>query len=451
MGELSDCLNYTQPPTDYALPFPEKFLIFDSFHASQPFINKILTNYPRLCDFHNDPPFFGPAVHILRLVAEGFNSSLVGIKSIRKDCNKILDRLPAIHQFKLGARLKNFFKIGMKEYPVVIQQPGASCNFIYCNRQYFEHENLSPFGIFRNSGEIYVWLCLLSSFILATYLIKWSISKDNSTPVMMAALSALISSGVSGETDALSHSWLFSLWTFVSLLFVNYYSGNLTSVVVSPAAEERMTNVIQLKERNYTLLVENPSVLRFLQHDVQLSLVGHNWSAESPPRIVESLLKSTIVAKNEETFPEMLATQEKVATVCNWMDSFRALSNAEKYIRDEKMERQKCYIGQELILRQNMFYVITPPESDKVARIFRRFVEAGFLDLWFRETQGIAVSKRVQGRRRIKSPTQIVEEPEEPKKLQLLEGKLPNVFLLWITCVLICLMGFIFENVWSQF
>lgn len=114
------------------------------------------------------------------------------------------------------------------------------------------------------------------------------------------------------------------------------------------------------------------------------------------------------------------------AKMVAWPVAIYDLNRANEYISNMKLAKRRCYIGEELVMKQNMLYVITPPYSQNLSRTMNA-KEAGFYSFWYKEIIGAGASSRVQGLVKMLSPTKILKE--KPKVLELADGKLRNVYV----------------------
>lgn len=433
---LSKC--FDQARSNLISSSTRRFIFFEYFHLDQIYIDRILRNFSKLRDFHNDPPYLGPLVQLVQFVASAINATILSSRSVKKGCNpEVIWHIPKFYS-AFGSQLIDAF-VGLNK-PLLIQVDSNFFNFNFCQRQGKDaSNNISPLEIFRSTAESKVWLCLGASLILTTYLVRLQVGKNNSS-VLLATLSALLSVGVTGDSRLLRRSWLITLWAGVSLIFVTFYSGSLTSVVMSPTKENRMSKLIHLVQNNYSLLMFNPTTTSILK-----GLTRQNTFQENA-KIVKNLLPSTRMERNEEDFfKAFVSKRSRFAFLGFWQDSILIVHRAEEYMTKNKIFRRRCYIGEELVLPQTRFIVITPSVSKRLSRILTVLLEAGYFFLWMDELSGIAVSTRVQGRSKMISPTKLFEEKEQPNALELTEGKVRNIFFLWLFCSFFSIIIFITE------
>lgn len=232
-------------------PKLRKLLLLEYSYVDQEFIRNVLAQYPRLRDFHSNPPTLGPFTHLISWIATAFNATLVSIRDVREDCLKsVLKDTPKIRTTP-GRFLINYY--GHNEPSAAIQRYSNSFNMAYCSKIRTEVENMSPLKLFQKTGDVQVWFYLCASLILVTILIRIA-TRRPAPEVMMACLSALISFGFTGDSRVLRRSLLLTLWMSACLILVTYFSGEITSTVISPTKEYRMTKITQLAEKNYSMI-----------------------------------------------------------------------------------------------------------------------------------------------------------------------------------------------------
>lgn len=289
-----------------------------------------------------------------------------------------------------------------------------------------------------------MWFGLLTCMLLVSLVIRLQIGNISSS-ILLATFSPVVAGGISFKNYVLEHTWLLTLWMYMSLVFVTYYSGTLTSHVISPIKEPRMTHVAELQANNYSIIAIIPHVIILMKDLVRMS------APNEAGLLLKSAIDKAIAPTSDNDIGTMVATMDKHACVSTWPGPMQCKSLAEKYIAENKIPNRRCYLGEELFFSQPVFIVVSPPNSRMLGGILHGMMEGGFFALWFNEFAGISVSVRVQGRRKMRSRTKLWEETELPKPLQLLEGKLKNVFLLCVTCLTISLLVFIGEKVSERF
>lgn len=438
-------LSCIDPAVKTLVPSPAvKVLLMDYIGLDQVLIHRILSFYPRIRDFHNNVHYLGPFIHMANFVAANSNSTLVSKVHVRANCSSnILENIPIFFNSKFGGQLESIFKsmqnLGEEHRkPFAIQRGDIFCNMAYCSEPRRQIESASPLELFATTADIFIWICLGVSLILTSVVASASIGKQCQS-LFVVALSSLISPGISGVVRR--RSWLLCLWMGGCIIFTTCYTGDLTSVVVSPPKEERMTRVEQLPENGYGLLFHRPSLLLVIQDLAKASGPADHGAILMP------MMASAVVANSDKEVPKVMVSSGKFATISVWTGTILNLMWAKEYIKAYKVPTLKrCYLGKEGFFKQNMFMVVTRPNSNILASIVEIMMESGIYKMWYNEHIGLATSNKVQGRSRIIKPTEILEEMEPPKALELRVGKLRNAFVLWMSCLTISLIIFSSEQ-----
>lgn len=223
------------------------------------------------------------------------------------------------------------------------------------------------------------------------------------------------------------------------LILVTYYSGSLTSVVIHPTRDYRMTRIGNLRGGNFSL------ILRYDLAAVVKNLVKMSGYRTEAGEILSPLINSSKVAPSEDALAEMITTMERHIFIALWPPTIQATNLAEAYMSNNHIYDKKCYVGEQLFFHQNMFIVMSPPNSLKLGGIVTLMMESGIYAVWFNEYVGISASLRVQERSKMLSRTKLLEEKVQPKALKLLEGKVKNILFLWITCLSVSGIVFVAE------
>lgn len=415
-------------------------LLLDFNFFTQRHLKIASENYPRLRDFYSSPPLTAPLIHHALFIAAAINATLVSTTNFKESTASI----PTLYYIKYGTELLDIYdKVKYENGKAVnlffVSRFSLPWNYVFCD---FKHlESPSPLKVFESTADSFVWLCLGSSLITLTFVIRTSPKKLNFS-VFMPALSSLLTPGVEITSTSLRHSYLFNLWMFTSFVFLTYFSGRLTSVVISPSREYRMTKIAHLRENNYSTVFRVTAELNF----VTTHLTKLNGSEEECI-ILKYLIASTMVTStNEQDFPETLALTSHRAYLAVWPVTIYAATRANEVLWRAGNSNKRCYIGEELFFDQNTFISMSAFTNTRLPKIMKVLMESGIFLLWYKEYVGIATSHRVQERSKVISRTKLLEEKEQPKALQLADGKFKNVFLLWISCCLLSLAAFIGEK-----
>lgn len=440
MAKISSCFDPMVRSNELAL---DKILLLDYLGENQNFIEKVLVNYSRQRDFHNSPPSLGPMIHIAIFIVTAANATLVSRVNINPDCDRsILRNIPTLHNFCFGAHLRELYSkigdvYGDGEMPTPISRFSAPFGFMYCGRPRRVLQNFSPIQLLTAMRDPSVWLGIMVCIILLILILRLRIGKGSAS-LFLVTLSPLLSTGMSIKSG-LKYSWLLTLWMLTSVIFVTYYSGNLTCHVISPTKEPRMTRVGDLRKNNYSLITNHPYKITTLKN---LARISGSYAG-----ITQEMINATKAPPSDKELPKWVATMDGHACVSSWPGAHECLSRGELYIKENKIENRRCYLGKELFFDQPIFIVVTPPQSTRLANIAWKMMEGGFFSLWFNEFAGISATVRVQDRVKMLSRTKVMEEQEQPRALNMKEGKLKIVFIMSIMILSLSVVAFTLENI----
>lgn len=425
-------------------------LVMDVFGLSQIYIAEVLQYYPKLRDLYNEPPFHTILVHMTLWMASGLNASLISFANLTlcENVDKVVKSLPTVIGPILSNSLLKAYNdhdqedqdvpklmFGLK-YPLAL-------NFIYCGKG-TSFERASILETLFSKVDTPVWICLGISLMVVTLMCSiepipnskhfWG----NPLP-FMTTVSVLLTSGPSGKIRKNSVS--FVLWMFACLIFVTYYSGSLTSTVISPSREVRLREMDQILEHNFSFIFEEQN----FPVDLAIDAVEFSFdnSSDSDVKLLGSL-KSALRKPSEEDFLEALVSGEKLAAFTAWPSAIFAANLGNKFISKNDIKMTRCFIGEELLHQIDYHYGFTGFDNEKLARVAVAMEESGFYALWWHEFFGLATSTRVQGRSRVVNPAKLQDDKEQVRPLQL-EGKLMDVFLLWVKCLGVAVLAFILE------
>lgn len=446
----------------------DDILMMDVFNVHQRYIWEVLQQYPRLRDLHNEPPFHAILIHMSAWIARGLNATLLSAANLTlcPEASNEIRKYPTL----VGPIVSNFLftvyknqekenlpklKFGLK-YPMLL-------NFAYCyhiDKLVSSDNNFSLLGSLLGVAEMSFWLLLSVSIILVAVtanfevvvyqnIVKLGRSKHT---YFMATLSALLSNNSSGRVD--KKSLLCVMWMYVCVIFVTFYSGKMTSAVISPPRKVGMTRVEQLVENNYSLIFDLLNYpVDLTRSSIEFAQTG-NWSREESTsgqilnsKVMKMVNEARIVPTVEE-FWEALAIGGKYAVYVIWPGAIFAANQANKFLSDRQSKKRKCAIGEELRYLINFHYGYTGYHNARLAKVSFAMDESGFYALWWKEFFGLATSRRVQSRLRVVNPTKLLEDTEKAQPLEL-EGKLKDIFFLWMICIAISATTFIVERCYT--
>lgn len=433
-------------------------LIADFATIDQSRINFILSRYPRLRDIYNMTNTIVPTIQILNLIATANNCTLVSRMhfvgtSEESQFPMVFPSLrywgvakASLLQMHQNYQMKNFIRGNKNEGLTLVPINSAVYNFAYCSAVgYIKDENFFK-AVLLNTAEYQVWLCLLMVWAGVSLLMaagshnKRSSEKKDSAIFFLLTFSVLVSGGPSGSSTIFKRSLLFTQWTVFCLLFANFYSSSLTSVVISPTPEQRMTKIVHLVENNFSLI--SPTTYRFSTIDKTRFFQTYNLTRRTSqnkekgdPENANELLRRLLVSiRDIPTMPEffqLLATGDNLASLSDWNTAFYMARNAEEYLELSPkpacpLRQRRCTVGKEPVFPVNLFFGFTPPGSSKLGNIFRNFIEFGICGRWVKESVGIITSRRVQDRQRMLRGDDKIRNLPMPLKLK---GKLTSIFI----------------------
>lgn len=437
--ELEGCLG---PSILRGIPSVDQIILAKFTFAGPSGWNNILRNYPKIRDFHHNPPYLAPLFHFNNFIAESINFTLLSEFDAKSNCSEgTLSTLPRIHSMVRAHQLRELYNESLsriKVKPSAVQRYPQPFSFTYCDHPRREFDTLSPLIIFQNTADILIWFCMLASILLVGIFVK-RLSGPTNSPTLLVALSSLVSGGVSISSKSLKRSWLLTTWMYACIILVTYFSGHLTSHVISPSPEFRFSNLNDLMANNYSL-IQNPFSLMYIKRELS--------SSGSPElkKILWKLVTTALVAKDEH-IPKLLATKPNTATIFIWPHAFKTINLAQEFQKARGVLRKHCYVGKELLFDESLFVGVISPKIKKLTRTLRVLMEQGIFHVWIQEYVGISGSIRVQGRSRIKSSTKFREDAPMPTNLSINDGKIKNVFVLWMIDLTICGVSVLVEKI----
>lgn len=435
-------------------------LILTGYHTTQMYIEDIIKKYPRIRDLHNDPPYHTIRIHMARWIAYGINASLISLDDlnlcpeIANDFQNLPTLLGPVVSTVLLKTYKTYEKAKSARLRFGLKFPMA-LNFAFCDviGQKTSYNFYSLLETLFGEADKSVWFYLGVSMLLVISLENYVIANKgekflvrNSWVVTMTAISVILSNGITGKVR--KYSVLFVLWMFVSMIFVAHYSGEMASKVIRPSRVVRMTKIKQLVERNYSLLFDKQNFpVTLTKAAVEFSLTK-NLSVINPAQLLNAdilqMINKARVASTNDEFLKVMTIGWKHAVFVRWSGAVFAANRGNKYISENGIQKRRCFIGEELKYSVDNFYAFGGHNNEKLAKVAQILDESGFYALLWKEFFGLATSRRVQSRSRVIHPTRLQEDREQLKPLKF-EGKLLDVFFLWMMCLGISTIALSFE------
>lgn len=460
----SDLQEFLATPSLLTHEGNKNILIMNIYSVSQKYISEVLRQYPRLRDLHHEPPFHAILVHMSRWIALGLNATLLsfGNLTLCPEISADLQQLPTL----LGPIVSNSL---LKTYQIHKQKNLPKLrfgltfpmllNFAYC-------DDISVGGTITHNvslletlfGEVdnSVWICLGVSLIFVSLHANFAVIRKNGKvyiirskhATVMTTLSILISNGASGRIK--KKSVLFVLWMYGCLVFVTHYACEMTSDVISPPTELRMSRVDQLVENKYSLIFDRQNFpIHLTKAAIEFAQTSStNNEAFLNMNVMKMVSEARTIPAEEEFWREM-ATGGKYAVYVRWPAAIFAANRGNKFILENGIQERRCFIGKELKYLINNHYGFAGKHNEKLAKVASAMEEYGFYVLWWKEFFGLATSRRVQSRSRMVNPTRLQEDKDQVKALDL-DGKLLQVFFLWIIGLVLSFASFIVEKYWKS-
>lgn len=443
-----------------------KFVLFDSYTGRQRDLEYALSNFGRIRDNYEDgvrnrnlASQLPPALYVIgEIMASTVNATLITKDHPEYKMDKHPMILPILEVFDIGERtVEHYWSIFWSnrtttgaQMPEFLRISTVSFNLAYCAIPKEERESIWNFSIFTKSFDIQTWLCLVISLILISILVNSS----SSSPIFFSSLSALLSPGISAQRSRWKYSQLFVLRMMSSLVVVNFYSGEMTSKVISPPPEEKLAGVEDLESHNYSLI--------FLQ-TLSMNIVNATTLALSSKTFVhkDTITLARLMSKNVfpdlssafQNFFQIFTGVDNVATINLWPYAMLVANTANELITRLSAEGKEnfpgegktCHVGERLISTGEMFFGYLPPGHRKLIRRSQILLGSGIISRWQKELFGMLHSRRVQDRIKVVSPTDMLDEVDTQERPLGLDGKIVTIFLLWAICLAISAACFLFE------
>lgn len=260
--------------------------------------------------------------------------------------------------------------------------------------------------------------------------------KHRTLSMFMPLLSGTLQLGTL-KTPNRRRSCLFCLWVIMCTTLVSYYSGEITGTLVSPIQDDIIKNLQGLRDRNFTLVVFMADVSKFLE-SIKVSFK----STSSKRALIRFFLDCHKVSTKGDL--QTLFLQNNRFSIAPWeyaIYMMRTGDDFNKRLGKSSTEiARRCYIGQELLLHDEEFFVTVPPGNDRLTVIYQQLTQGGISQRFWQEVEDMQTSQRVQDRVRITSRSKI--RNEELLGNITLQGKMITVFLLWLVCIILSTLVF---------
>lgn len=458
----------------------EKLVLLDFYNLPQPYIAQVAQKYPRMRDLTKQPSPLVPHVILSSLLATLLNTTIFSKSTFNSKFGnltanypvilpyiQLFDANPATPVYQLYHHHRKQLDQGSSELAKFVHLHTLGHNLCYCDvHKFSSYGEFSLLQIFKTSADSLVWICLLLSITLVSVLIS-ARPRANliiTSPELIATLSVLLTNGSSGILHV-KQSPLFILWMYMSVVMVTYYSSSMTSVLIRPPPDEKMTSLSDLKLKDYSLIFDSngfeikslKSRVQRIMKPMEASEFKLNLKMPETLKTLNELLNKAILV---DTFAqiETLATStsmphgKRYSMAASWPIVMFYATRAQALASELDAadgKRRICRVGKELFLETKYFYGFTPPGSAALQQKFTLLMALGIVKYWVNEAVAMTSAPRVQKRIQVKSPTQLFEPLPPPKPIEI-EGKIQNVFALWGLCLGYCVVAFLLELVFSK-
>lgn len=331
--------------------------------------------------------------------------------------------------------------------PQLIEVASAPWSFTYCSVEKKETYSVWKFNIFADPFDIWTWTLLIVSLVLVATLSTFTISGENGQGIFHQVIMSTLSVTLTLGTYALHRrSKLFLLWMGLCLIIPTFYIGVIQSTLISPPEDDVIKAFAELKENNYSLVLGESMYL--LKDDVASYLDSIQFSSSGE---ILKWLFNKVRFTSDHTLVNVLGFEEGnwvtagpwyTSHLYNWLHSQRVSVSLNPA---ETKKAKRCHVGEELITMGLDFLSFNPPGHDKLAWACAGLLHSGIYKRWDDEGYALMHSERIQDRTRVKSPKIILKLETSVIHALGMKGKLVTVFLLWIVCIILCVIGLCFE------
>lgn len=415
--------------------------------SDQASINKITKNYSRIRDYHNDPPRYILTIQICNLVAEAINATRVSLTNynITSYEENHLGKYPVITAYLLVKEMKLEYtkaKLGNLTSPLAQLFRPIGYNFAYCSiTRKVDYNSMSLFLKIIGIADLVTWICIFVSVLGTAFIMKKGEHGTSKRSIILTIISALITPGISGNIRSTKCVPLV-LWMFACIVLSTYYTGDLTSEVIKPREDARISKFAEFLRNNFSLLYNQK---RFLVANKQLVANApetRNETGNLGQKLLQLLGKPQI-SKSQEQFLQDFTFKDGAAAIQEWSTIITFASEGNQLIRMRKVQKRRCFVGEDIRFYSNYYFVFNGRLKQKTTKAFLFIVEAGIFQIWENEFVGLGVASRVQDRNRFVSPTRLQEDKQSVKYLEK-DDKFLDLVWLWMiglaigfTCLII--------------
>lgn len=443
-----------------------KYLVLNYFRVPQVLLNNTFHNFYRKRDYYRVPNRaftpFGPNYLTFKALSEAVNSTVI-TEVYAQSANISMVGCAQIYPvvwtytgapYSLEILMKIYFlSKNVSNAVTVIPIPIINFNFVYCDLPKLKTEMPWNMKTLAEAFDTSVWLSILVSIVAVTITLKLVVEDTSFVETGYIALDALFPDNVDAPRKFQRVPLLY-LWLLICFILSNYYSGIITSAVISPSQENSYSYLTELVTQNFTILFDSKVTFGVINATARFQLNTTQNADELALNQVLDVASKYRILKNDvyseqESPTKLLIKQRKLVLVYLWQFVIDHLNKVNSLFANVSPRKRPvhCYIGKRLIPAGSVYQVYVAPigdGGDKLGRIARYIMESGIYFYWLDEYIQLLHSSRVQERSRVKSMTKFSYDFEEATIAPLeLEGKISSIFFLWFVC-LICLCCSIF-------
>lgn len=430
-------------------------------------IDFVLSTNGRLRDIYikngNPPNELAHILVICNIIATAVNRSLTeGAYSISENV-KGPAVVPSIRTYDQKSRtIKNLWTIYKNrtaknqlsnfELPEFKEVTPFNTNFAYCGIPHKISDKFWSLRIFTDSFDKHTWLVLAFLIILTGIIL--SIYASSIIGVFLT-LSVLLSAGPSGIKSGkkLQQNFFLVIWMLCSTILINYYTGDVTSLLITPPEDQIIENITEIYRQNYTFAMQYGYILTLFNETYQETAVAEQTYDTPARKALREMYRKAVVIEGTEFF-KALASPGKYCALHYEVGALKIANTANEYIAEEykknpklrRRAKKKCYVGRKIFSNGELYYGFLPPGSKQLAKLFQFIAESGIYDRWADEYNGIQSSIRVQDRNKVLSPVEFLKDVEDTVKPLHIDGRVGKVFLIWGLCLPVCIIVFLLEK-----
>lgn len=237
-------------------------------------------HFKRRCDFHSQTEAFLIIAIIVGAIAEHLNTSVAVLdhrgswKRLSKSEEQLLLQSPTIHPRSFGRTLTLLDQIAIIDSAMFTRIESVDFNFVYCDTPKLLRSEMYDMGVILQAFHPNVWFFLILILLLCSVIISKTFHPRDISSAMLSLFAGLLGGNFQFGPGNLKKSTLFILWLLTSIIINNFYTGSMTSVLITPLKEHVMRKVAELDEQNYSIIF--PAGVTSVVQVVNATAFGHS-------------------------------------------------------------------------------------------------------------------------------------------------------------------------------